>query len=77
MYAASVLSFPLFKYDVAFLFGEGAIKQLLKTEPYEAYSCENGILMKRVGDKNIIILPLSMHRLFEERMKTATSLRRR
>jgi len=37
------------------------IKKVLEKEPYEDYSCENGILMKRVGDKNVIVLPTSMH----------------
>lgn len=34
---------------------------MLESEPYEDYSCENGILMKRVNDKNVIVLPTSMH----------------
>lgn len=37
------------------------IKKVLETELYEVYSCENGILMKRVGDKSIVVLPMSMH----------------
>jgi len=37
------------------------IKKVLEKEPYEDYSCENDILMKRVGDKNVIVLPTSMH----------------
>jgi len=37
------------------------IKKVLEKESYEDYSCENGILMKRVGDKNVIVLPTSMH----------------
>jgi len=37
------------------------IKKVLEKEPYEDYSCENGLLMKKVGDKNVIVLPISMH----------------
>lgn len=37
------------------------IKKVLETEPYEDYSCENGILMKRVNGKNVVVLPTSMH----------------
>lgn len=37
------------------------IKQILKREKYGDYLIERGILMKRVGDKNLIVLPLTMH----------------
>lgn len=37
------------------------IKQIVEKEPYEDYICENGILMKRNGEKSVIVLPTSMH----------------
>lgn len=36
------------------------IKQLLIKEPYEDYSLENGLLVKRSGTKNAVVLPSSM-----------------
>lgn len=36
------------------------IKQLLAKEPYEDYSLENGLLVKRSGTKNAVVLPSSM-----------------
>lgn len=36
------------------------IKQLLAKEPYENYSLGNGLLVKRSGTKNAVVLPSSM-----------------
>lgn len=37
------------------------INQLLINEHYEDYSIENGLLMKKLGDKNVVVLPSSMN----------------
>lgn len=37
------------------------IKQLLAKGPYEDYAIENGIVMKKVGDRSVVVLPLSMY----------------
>lgn len=37
------------------------IKEILKTAPYEDYVVENGLLMKRVANKNVIVLPSCMY----------------
>lgn len=37
------------------------IKQLLFKEPYEDYIMENGLLMKKTGDKTVVVLPSNMH----------------
>jgi len=37
------------------------IKQLLAKEPYEDYVLENGVLMKKIGAKSIVVLPSSMY----------------
>lgn len=38
-----------------------AIKQVLEKGPYDDYLVEHSILMKRVGEKNCIVLPSPMH----------------
>lgn len=40
---------------------ERLIKKVLENKPYEEYNCENGILIKKIGNKNVIVLPTSMH----------------
>lgn len=37
------------------------IKQILRTQPYEDYVGENDILRKRFGERNVILLPTSIH----------------
>lgn len=37
------------------------IKQLLAKEPYENYAIKIGLLMKKIGDKTVVVLPTSMH----------------
>lgn len=37
-----------------------AIKQMLENEPYDDYLIERGVLMKRVGERNLIVLPSAM-----------------
>jgi len=44
------------------------MKKVLEKEPYEDYSCKNDILMKRVRDKDVIVLPSSM--LYDIKRKT-------
>lgn len=36
------------------------IRKILATEQYEGYVIENGVLMKKVGDKNLVVLPTSL-----------------
>ena len=36
------------------------IKQVLEKDPYEDYLVENSLLLKRCGEKNVIVLPVSM-----------------
>lgn len=38
-----------------------AIKQIVEKEPYEDYTIENGLLMKKVNDKVVIALPSCMY----------------
>ena len=37
------------------------IKQILEKQQYEDYLVEHGILMKKVGDRSLIVLPSKMH----------------
>lgn len=53
------------------------IKQLLSKGPYKDYTIENGIVMKKVSDRNVVVLPLSMYNDTIRRVKMGILLLRK